>query len=57
MIRNKAGFYGEELPTSRPNPKVLNHPLSAVRDCFYNIFATKIRNLYEVIRRTPRTGN
>ena len=35
MIR----FYGEELLTPRPTPKLEDHPLSFVRDCFFNIFA------------------
>ena len=35
MIR----FYGEELSAPRPNPKLEEHPLSAVRDCFFIIFA------------------
>jgi hypothetical protein len=32
MIRNKADIYGEELPTPRPTPKLLNHILLAVLD-------------------------
>jgi hypothetical protein len=35
MIR----FYGEELLTLRPTLKLEDHPLSAVRDCLFNIFA------------------
>jgi hypothetical protein len=27
-------FYGEELLEPRPTPKLEDHPLSAVRDCF-----------------------
>jgi hypothetical protein len=42
MIRNKTGFYDEELSTSRPNPKLEDHPLSAVRDCLFNIFAAAL---------------
>ena len=30
-------FYGEELLPPRPNPKLEDHPLSAVRDCLFNI--------------------
>jgi hypothetical protein len=32
-------FYGEELLALRPISKLENHPLSAVRDCLFNIFA------------------
>ena len=38
-FRNKIRFYGEELLASRPIPKLEDHPLSAARDCFFNIFA------------------
>jgi hypothetical protein len=42
MIRNKTSFYGEELSTSRPNPKLKDHRLSAVRDCLFNMFAATL---------------
>ena len=32
-------FYGEELLAPRPTSKLKDHPLSAVRDCLFNIFA------------------
>jgi hypothetical protein len=32
-------FYGEELLAPRPTPKLEDHPLSAVHDCLFNIFA------------------
>ena len=55
MFRNYASFYSEELLATRPNPKVEDHPLSAVRDCLCNIFPATlhiggrffIRNLKE----------
>jgi len=31
-------FYGEELLTTRPTPKLKYHPLPAVRDCLFNIY-------------------
>ena len=37
-FRNKDNFYGEELLAPRPSPKLEDHPLSAVRDCLFNIF-------------------
>jgi hypothetical protein len=37
-FRNKLIFYGEEL-APRPTPKLEDHPLPAVRDCLFNIFA------------------
>jgi hypothetical protein len=35
-------FYGEELLAPRPTPKLEGHPLSAVRDCLFNIFAATL---------------
>ena len=42
MIRNKIRFYGEELLAPRPIPKLEDHPLSAVRDCLFDIFAATL---------------
>jgi len=36
---NKILFYGDELLALRPTPTLNDHPLSAVRDCLFNIFA------------------
>jgi len=38
MIR----FYGEELLAPCPTPKLESHPLSAVRDCLFNIFVATL---------------
>jgi hypothetical protein len=35
-------FYGEELLAKRPTVDVEAHPLSAVRDCLFNIFAAAL---------------
>jgi len=35
-------FYSEELLARRPSPKLENRPLSAVRDCLFNIFAATV---------------
>jgi hypothetical protein len=35
-------FYGEELLAPRRNPKLEDHPLSAVRDCLFNVFAATL---------------
>ena len=42
IIRNKICFYGEQLLAPRPTPKLEDHPLSAVRDCLFNIFAATL---------------
>jgi hypothetical protein len=34
--------YGEGLLVPRPTPKLEDHPLSAVRDCLFNIFAATL---------------
>jgi hypothetical protein len=44
---NKLIFYGEELLAPRPTPKLEEHPLSAVRDCLFNIFAPTLQNWRE----------
>ena len=52
-FHNKVSFFGEELLAPRPTPKQEDHPLSAVRGCWFNIFAailhyggcSSIRNL------------
>ena len=36
------GFHGEALLAPRPNLKLEDHPLSAVRDCLFNIFAATL---------------
>jgi hypothetical protein len=42
MIHNLVIFYGEELLAPRPTPKLEDHPLSAVSDCLFNVFAATI---------------
>jgi hypothetical protein len=64
MFRNKihVRFQGEELLAPRPTSKLEGHPLSTVRDCFFDIFAatvniggcSSIRNLRT--RHTVVTG-
>jgi hypothetical protein len=42
-FRTNASFYDEELLAPRPTAKLEDHPLSAVYDCVFNIFATAVR--------------
>ena len=42
MLRNYISFYGEDLLALRPNSKLEDHPLSAIRDCLFNIFAATL---------------
>jgi hypothetical protein len=42
VLRNMVICYGEELLAPRPTPKLEDHPLSAVRDCLFNIFAATL---------------
>jgi hypothetical protein len=59
-FRNKASFYDQELLTHQSSPKLENHPLSAIRDCLFNILTatlhiggrSPIQNL-----RTPYRGD
>jgi hypothetical protein len=38
VVRNMVVFYGEELVAPRPTLNLEDHPLSAVRNCLFNIF-------------------
>jgi hypothetical protein len=38
MICSTIRLYGEEFLTPRPNPKLEDHPLSAVRNLLFSIF-------------------
>jgi hypothetical protein len=55
-FRNKFIVYGEELLAPRPTTKLENQPMSAVRDCLFNIYAATLRNLrtrHAVVTRDP----
>jgi hypothetical protein len=41
-FHNMIRFYGEEFLARRPTPKLEDHPVSAVRDCLFTIFAATI---------------
>jgi len=41
-FHNKASFYGEELLAPRSAPKLEERPLSAVRNCLFNIFTATL---------------
>ena len=42
MFHNLICFYSEELLAPRPTPKLEDHPLSAVHDYLFNIFAATL---------------
>jgi len=42
IYSNKVRFYGGELLAPLPTPKLEDYPLSAVRDCLFNIFAATL---------------
>jgi hypothetical protein len=42
MCRNMTLFYSEELLAPRPTSTLEDHPLPAVRDCLFNIFAATL---------------
>jgi hypothetical protein len=44
LFRRLIIFYGEELLAPCPTPKLENHPLSAVCDCLFNVFAATLHN-------------
>ena len=39
VSRSKASFYGDELSATLPTPRLKDYPLSAIRDCSFNMFA------------------
>jgi len=55
VFRNKGFFYGEELLAPHPTPKLEDHPVSAVRDCLFNIFAATLLIGGRTSIRNPRT--
>jgi hypothetical protein len=54
-FRNVIPFYGEELSAPRPTPKLEDHPLSAVRDCLFDIFAATLHTAGRSSIRNLRT--
>jgi hypothetical protein len=57
MFRNKMFFYSEELLTPRPTPMLEDHPLSTIRECLFNIFATTFRILRSQPEDAPYRGD
>jgi len=48
-------FYGEELLATRPTPELEDCPLSAVRDCLFNILVATLHIGGRSSIRNPRT--
>ena len=42
LFHNIPSFYGKEVLAVYPNPKLENHPLSAVRECLFNTFSATL---------------
>jgi hypothetical protein len=55
MIHDRICFYGEELLVPRPTPKLEDHTLSTVRDCWFNIFTATLHIGGCSSIRNPRT--
>jgi hypothetical protein len=53
MFRNMVIFYGEKLLAPRPTPKLEDHPLSAVRDCLFNVFAATLHIRRQFLHPQP----
>jgi hypothetical protein len=53
LFRNIIIFYGEELLAPRPTPKLEDHPMSAVRDCLFNVFAATHHNWGPFLHQQP----
>ena len=44
IFRNRASVYGEEMLAPRRTPKLEDHPMSAVRDWLFIVFAAPLHN-------------
>jgi hypothetical protein len=53
LFRNILSFYSEELLAPRPTPKLEDHPLSAVSDCLFNIFAVTLHKWRRFLHPQP----
>jgi hypothetical protein len=53
LFRNIIIFYGEELLAPRPTPKLEDHPLSAVRDFLFNVFAATLHTWRPFLHPQP----
>jgi hypothetical protein len=53
VFHNKLIFYGEELLAPCPTHKLEDHPLSAVRDCLFGIFAATLQNWRALLHPQP----
>jgi hypothetical protein len=54
-FRNEFVFYGEGLLAPRPTTKLMDHLLSFVRGCLFNIFAANLQLEAVSSLRYPRT--
>jgi len=57
MFCNTIGFYGEELLAPHQTPKLEDNPLSAVRNCLFNIFAATLHIGGHSFIHNLRTGH
>jgi hypothetical protein len=57
VFRNKYWVYAGGLLAPLSNPRLEDHPLSAVRDCLFNIFAAGGRLLYPQPEYAPCRGD
>jgi hypothetical protein len=53
LFMNRSIFYCEDLLAPRPSPKLENRPMSAVRDCLFNIFAATLHNCRPFLHPQP----
>jgi hypothetical protein len=53
MFRGIIRFYGEDLLAPHPTPKPEDHPLPAVPDCLFNVFAATLHNWRKFLHPQP----
>jgi hypothetical protein len=49
VFHNMIRFYGEELLAPRPTPRLEDHPLLAILDCLFSIFAAALHTGLEAV--------
>jgi hypothetical protein len=54
MFHNIILVYGEELLAARPNPKLKDHPVSAVCYCLLNVLTATLHNWRPFLHPQPK---
>jgi hypothetical protein len=53
LFRNITILYGDDLLAPRPTSKLEDHPLSAARNCLFNVFGATLHNWRPFLHPQP----